>query len=284
MASKRQRKKQEKKRLQKQVLSFGYNPKQAEQLSYKSLLNISRKEEQKQQKRKRAKDSKNKLRRRKAEYLESHGISLEGLTLKQIDAIKVKDIENGVKPIRSGDKIGYFDFDKVYTLKDGKRFYFAYCDLSGERSFEEIIDEFSSLTNEQLLKRLEYIVNQPTTYQRGSKRNGVPASGSSGKAGTYKFVSAEQSVIEMFNRQNYNEKRRKPKSKRKTHKGGYKGFQVLKNGSRNSFDKVTPRNLLIIANAILYNIMETERKPFYNRFYIEVQKHMKDFSKLLPKP
>ena len=275
MASRRQRKKQEKKRLQSQVIQYGYSPKQAEQLTYNSLLNISRKEEQKQQKRKRKKDTRNALRRRKAEYLVSHGISLEGLTLKQIDAIKVKDIEQGVKPIRSGDKIGYFDFDKVYTLKNEKRFYFAFRDYAGETSLEEILHDFSRLNNKQLMERLESIVALPTSYKKG-------VSASSGKAGDYKFLSATQDVISVFNEET--RKKNKKKSKRKRHDGGYKGFQVLKSGARVSFDKVTPRNLLIVANAFMYNITELERKNFYNRFYDEVTQHLPDFAEMLPKP
>ena len=287
MAKKRQRKKQIKKTLQQQAKSIlkDTQEKNIKNYSYNTLLTITQNYEKAHQRRQRQKKQKQELRNRKKAYLESLGLKPFELKLKDIDSVKVKDMDQGAVtrynyPHLFGVKsIKNFDFQKRYKLKNDERFYFAFRDYAGETSFEEALAQFSHLSNEQLLVRLEKIVRTPPSYSRGK-------SASSGKAGDFKFMSAKQNVLRLLNQDTYNQNRRKGKKKShmKFHEGQYTGFQVLKNRHRNSFDEVTPRGLLVIANALLHNITELDRMAFYQNFYVAVRKHVPDMIEFLPRP
>lgn len=284
MASKRQKKKQQKRLLQQQVKAqsklLNINEKQVEKASYSTLKTLSEKAEKvqhKQRKQKRANSRRN-TRLKKQKYLESIGIDVWKLKVKDIDSVKIKDIEERrVNSSNYPDLFkGVFDYDKVYILPDNQHFFFAYRDFAGERSFEEILSQYENLPVDVLLNRLESIVNLPASYQKGISGS------SSGSAGDYKFQCADRKTIQMFNRETYNQNRRK--TKRKKHGGQYKGYQVLKSGRNISIDKVTPRRLLVVANAIMHNVTELDRRTFYQNFYTAVSKTMPDFAKQLPKP
>ena len=282
MASKRLKKKQQKRAMQKRVQAqskvLNIDEKQVKKASYSTLKTLSEQAEKVQQQRQKKADSRRNTRLKKQKYLESLGIDVWTLRVKDIDSVKIKDIET-----RNVNSVNYpdlfkqaFDYDKLYVLPDNKHFFFAYRDFAGERSFEEILSDYEHLSIEQLLNRLDSIVHLPASYQKGISGS------SSGSAGDYKFQMANRATIQMFNRETYNENRRK--SKRKKHKGQYKGYQVLKSGRNISIDKVTPRRLLVVANAIMYNVTELDRKTFYQNFYTAVSKTMPDFVKQLPKP
>lgn len=231
-------------------------------------------------------------------YLDSIGVkgALERgvFSDKKIDSIKLKDIENGnvsreTYPWIFG--IDSFDFNKIYTLKNGNRMFIAFRDYQGELDIADALEQFSKYNDGALLDFLTNIVNTPPSYQKGVSGS------SSGKAGSYRFMIAPQEVIETFNKDTYNESRKdkrhlknqdkakaKRRSKRQQYKGDKVGYQVIKDGSRVSFDKVTPRNLLIMSNAIMHNVTEKDRLDFYTRFYSDVVKHIPDMSEILPKP
>ena len=211
---------------------------------------------------------------------------------RQIDSINLKDIESGRINRENYPFLYYntkFDFDKVYRLKNGKRMYIAFRDYQGELDIEDAMREFSRYSNDELLTFLEGIVETPPSYQKGIKGS------SSGKAGAFKFVVAQQNVINIFNNETYNESRKykrrkesadkgKRRSKRQQYKGDNVGFQVIKDGARVSHDEVTPRNLLIMANAICYNVTEQDRVAFYKRFYTDITRSVPDMAEVLPKP
>ena len=199
---------------------------------------------------------------------------------KKIDSIRLSDIENGTITREKYSFLFYgtFDFNQIYTLKDNQRMYVAFRDYQGELDFAELLQRYSRYTDNELVDGLESIVNTPPTYKKG-----VTGS-SSGRAGDYKFMVAPQEVIKAFNNEN-NKKSRRGKNKRRMHSQGEKvGFQVMKNGRLNSHSEVTPRNLLIMANALMYNITEQERGNFYSRFYTDIIKHIPDMKEILPKP
>lgn len=231
-------------------------------------------------------------------YLESIGVkgALERgkFSDKKIDSIKLSDIENNSV---SREKYPWlyisnsFDFDKTYRLKDGKRMFVAFRDYQGELDIEKELATFDRYNNGALIDFLENIVNTPSSYQKGVSGS------SSGRAGGYRFMVAPQEVIDTFNRETYNESKKdkralknqgsgktKRKKKRQHYKGDKVGFQVLKDGNRVSHDEVTPRNLLIVANAIMHNVTEKDRFDFYRRFYDDITKHIPDMLEILPKP
>lgn len=213
---------------------------------------------------------------------------------KQIDTIRLSDIENGSV---SREKYPWlyisksFDFDKIYTFRNNNRMFVAFRDYQGELDIEDALKMFSKYNNGALIDFLEHIVNTPPSYQRGVSGS------SSGKAGSYRFMVAPQEVIETFNKDTYNASRKDKrrlsnqskgkenrKRKRQQYKGDKVGFQVLKDGKRVSYDKVTPRKLLIVANAIMHNITEKDRADFYRRFYDDITRNIPDMLEILPKP
>lgn len=288
MANRRQKKKQQKRILQQQVKSqaklLNLSEKQIEKVTFSTLKTLSEKAEKvqhKERKRKKA-DSRRSTRLKKQKYLESLGIDVWTLRLKDIDSVKIKDIESKQVNSKNYPHLfkNAFDFNKVYTLKNNERMYFAFRDFAGETSLEEILSLFYNLSDVQLLERLKSIVGlKPTYRKKGSKTKHL----SSGKAGDYKYICANQTVIELFHKDNYNYNRRKKINIRK-HQGQYKGFQVLKSGARNSLDKFTPHNMLILLNAFMYNITELDRDTFYKNVYRDLCKHAPDFAEILPKP
>lgn len=231
-------------------------------------------------------------------YLES--ISVKGalqkgvFSDKKIDSIKQKDIDNNNVSRETYQWLfisSSFDFNKIYTFKNNNRMFVAFRDYQGELDIADALETFSKYNNGALVDFLESIVNTPQTYRKGV------AGSSSGRAGSYRFMVAPQEVIETFNRDTYNETKKdkrhlknqssgkaKRKKKRQQYKGEKVGFQVLKDGHRTSFDKVTPRNLLITANAIMHNITEKDRVDFYNRFYKDITKNIPEMIEILPKP
>ena len=279
MANKRQRKKQEKKLLQNKVTAQADTLKirhsEVKKKSYNTLQTLSHKADKIQKNR----ENRERLHTKKKSFLQSLGIDTSKLTKKDINRIKVKDIEN--KRVNETTYPGLFDtydfdFDKVYTFPDGKNLFFAFRDFSGERSFEDILADYHGMPISTLLNRLNSIVERPASYIKGVSGT------SSGASGEYKFQYASKNVIQLFNRENYNQNRRKPKRKR--HTGAHKGFQVLKSGRSISIDKATPRRLLEVANAIMYNITEVDRQSFYRNFYAAMKSAIPEFAELLPKP
>jgi hypothetical protein len=229
------------------------------------------KEQKKQQRRQRLLSNRSK----KVQALAKAGIDPTTITAKNIDKIKLKDLDNITRekyPFLFPS--GKFDFDKVYTLKNDERLYLAFRDFSGETTLEEILSQFAHLSNGALLDRLEVLAHMPPTYNRAAK------SGRPGAAGDYRMTWGKQNIITEFQAETYNKNRRKSKK----HAGQYKGFQVLKDGRRNSFSEVTPRSMLIIMNAFMSHITEQDRLTFYADMYARIKNHMPDFAELLPKP
>ena len=231
-------------------------------------------------------------------YLDSIGV--EGALVrgvfsdKKIDSIKQKDIDNNnvsretYKWLFVSDS---FDFNKIYSFKNNNRMFVAFRDYQGELDIEDALQQFNKYNDGALIDFLEHIVNTPHSYQKGVSGS------SSGRAGSYRFMVAPQEVIETFNKDTYNETKKdkrhlknqdkgkmKRKKKRQQYKGDKVGFQVLKDGQRVSFDKVTPRNLLVMANAIMHNVTEKDRADFYRRFYDDITKNIPDMKEILPKP
>ena len=284
MANKRQQKKNMKKQMQRQIASVDPNVRVKGKTEKELKEIITHQEQQKQQEQKRVNkrktDRNNLIKRRavKSEAVAKLGVDPFSITLKQLDSIKLKDIQDG-NINRSTYPFLFkghdFDYGKVYKLKDNQRLYLAYRDFAGETSLEEILNQYKAMTNEQLMDRLEQIASIPPSYSKSSK------TGSSGSAGDYRMTWAKQNVISDFQDETYNVNRRKATKK---HPGSYKGFQVIKNGRLNSFDEVTPRGLLIFMNAFMHNITEGDRVTFYNDMYQRIEYHIPEFAKILPKP
>lgn len=287
MANKRIQKKKEKERAQRQLVrTQRYSEKEVKKLSYNQILSIAEKERKKQKR----KDDKADLRRRKVLLLESQGYDRSQFTLKQIDSIKIKDLQTGNFNRNNYPKIfgtATFDFDRIYVLKNGEVVQFAFRDFAGESELSQILKDYSRLSNDQLLDRLYELNNITPTYSPNQKKKG--GGNSSGAAGDYKFLCGDKSAA-VSNRQetNVKNKRMKKHTKRKSHGGDKQhiGYQFLKsNGHHTYTHEITPRNLLIVTCAIMSNVTEWDRVNFYNRVYNDlVARHMPDLLPLLPYP
>ena len=160
--------------------------------------------------------------------------------------------------------------------------YFAFRDYACETDFEDLIKFHQTLSNEDLLNRLWKIATLRPTFNKDTQRATKGNSGtSSGSAGDFKYICSSYAVYMHAYNESYNRNRRKAT---REHTGTHKGYQTLKNGSKNTFDTVSPRGLLIIANSLMYNITEWERVSFYKEFYFDVKKHIPEFGELLPYP
>ena len=277
--NKRQAKKKEKKSLQAKLLKQGQDPKKVKKQTQKQLkTSISQTE--KKQKRKSQSDA---TYRKKTDYLLSQNIPLEGLTKTQINSIKIKDIESGnVTPNNYSFLKGrLFDYNTVHKLKGDKRLYFAYRDYSQNHSFEECLTEFSRMSDKQLLEKFIHVAElKPTYTKRKMDKDNIS---SSGKAGDYLFYYSTQDNIALYNKDVWKENSKPPK-KVKVHPGDYQGYQVLKSNGRVSIDEVTPRKLMEVGCAMMYNITEWNRVAFYKNYYSMIKKEIPEFAERLPKP
>ena len=277
--NKRQAKKKEKKSLQAKAIKQGQDPKKVKKQTQKQhKTSISQTE--KKQKRKLQRDVTYK---KKTDYLLSQNIPLEGLTKTQINSIKIKDIESGnVTPNNYSFLAGrLFDYNTIHKLKGDKRLYFAYRDFSQNRSFEEILKDYESMSNTKLYEKFCHIAELKPTYTK--RKTGKDNVSSSGSAGDFKFLYSKQENIEKFNNQTRKENRKPPK-KVKAHGGDYSGYQVLKSHGRVSIDEVTPRKLMEVGCAMMYNITEWDRVAFYKNYYSMIKKEIPEFAERLPKP
>lgn len=218
-------------------------------------------------------------RQQKADFLRHLGFEPYDYTTKQIDSIKISDIRSGKFNEENYPFLNSFDFYKPYTLVNGKRMYFAYRDYSGEVSLEELLEGVRYKTTNQLLNELNNIVNMSPTAKPGK------AGTSSGKGGEISYHCESQNLIVAFAYEdNLITRRSKRRNLKRQKSVTTAGFQILKNGSRNSFDIVTPRGLLEIAVALMYNATEISRMDFYTAFYYDCIESIPELKRYFPTP
>ena len=286
MANKRIRKKKEKERAQRQLVrTQKYSEKELRKKSYNDLLSISEKESKRQTR----KAYKADLRRRKIDELEKLGYDRSQFTLSEIDKIKITDIKENRFNRENYPKlfgVAGFDFDRIYTLKNGEVVQFAFRDFAGETSLEDIISQYEGLSPARLLDILSNLNSIHPTYSKGAKKKG--GGNSSGAAGDYKFLCGDKAAaVASRSETNAENTRLRRHPKRKAHGAhNYTGYQFLKpNGHYTFTDQITPRRLLEVTCAIMANVTEWDRVNFYNRVYNDlVARHMPDLLPLLPYP
>lgn len=274
MANRRQKKKQQKRKQIEYLQRQNVNTRNKTYYEINQLYQTEREKETKkpkkvrlsaEEKRQKKNARRGALRQEKLEYLVSKGFN--PFDIKSSDLNKSWEYIHNLIP---------FDLNRVYKFKDNQRMYIAFRDFSGERDFLTILNEQKNLSNNALLDRLKDLVNTPPIHTG-------KGSGSSGSAGDYKLMIAEQDYISMFNNETRNSNRRK-KKKKWSHSGENIGYQVLKSNGRNSFDSYTPRKLLEVMVAIMENVTETDRVAFYNTMYKQIKHHNQELANILPEP
>lgn len=307
MASKRQRKKIAKKRQQAYLKSQGYSTKNLTyneiNKQYKDIVTQQQKKEKAKKKYQKALD----LQTKKFNMLVEKGFDPFHLKTSVLRHIKLKDIEQNNLGMEKYPELypeldittrqARFNYNKPYTLKNGKAFYFAYMDYTGENDFNDLIRYYDSLSNKELLRIIKRLLHTPPSYQKSKRKKGKKgkrgtAGTSSGRAGTYKLVCADPSTIQMFNRDNKRENTNLKKREysrvfdgKRTHtKGNNVGYQVLSNGRYISHKKVTGHTILSITACIMENVTEWERFTFYKNMYIYCERYLPEIFTILPYP
>ena len=320
MANKRQRKKQQKKQQQQKLIQSGFQQKEVRKLSqpelskqYKTIITAeTRKEKQREYSRKR----RQKLASQRQEKL----FELEKLlgtnaldfgkkpTAKFLDSLLLDDLKKGkykrtdfkdYTPKKKPSIIDTIDFNKLHQIPNGKKLHFAFRALNGEKDIGDELDRFSKFRNEELLSFLQSIKDMPLTGSRnvsGKKGRNVGSSGQAGE-GNVELIS-QNSLTELIGKTRYNENRRaKTRYKKLAKSAQKKGInfqhsdidykwqyisQKTENGRSTGYTEISIRKLLIIGNAILWNIREDDREGFYNDYYSKCVQIIPEMKKILP--
>lgn len=203
----------------------------------------------------------------------------------KIDRISLKDIENGNFSIADFPGIyneNTIDFDKEYSVPDGKRIYFAFRALNGEIDISEELQRYSKYSNTELINNLKSLKNKPLTATRNKKGSKGKNIGSSGKAGEGQVSLLSTNSFQSLYNENYNANRRANTHAKKLSKNSQKkGISFQHSGIdyhwqyiSQSFDgnratgysKISIRKLLVIGNAVMDNIREDDRKGWYEKY------------------
>lgn len=317
MANKRQRKKQQKQQQQQKLIQAGQSQKQVKQLTqqelskqYKAIISSERrKEKQREYSRKRRQKIASQRQDKLFELEKILGVNVlefgKKPTAKFLDSLNLEKLKKGeykksdfddYKPKRPQD---FFDCDKKYIVPDGKKLHFAFRALNGEIDIGEELKRFSNYSIDDLLSFLRSIKEMPLTGSRNVKGSKGRNIGSSGKAGEgdVKLIS-QNSLTELIGKTRYNENRRAKTHAKKLSKSAQKkgvdfqhsGIdyqwqyvrQVDENGRPTAYTEITGRKLLVIANAILWNIRENDRSGWYNDFYSIAVQIIPELKNILP--
>lgn len=228
-------------------------------------------------------------------------------TAKFIDSLKLEDLKKGKYKRRDlleyipEDKrkpIDTFDFEKEYEIPGGKKLHFAFRALNGEKDIEEELRRFSRYSNEELIDFLRSIKNMPLTASKRQKGKKGRSVGSSGQAGEAMIKLNSQDALKDVYGKEYNDDRRannfskllaktaKKKGVDFQHSGVDYHWQSIKQkddqGRLKAYTKISARKLLIIGNAILWNITERDRQGFYREFYSICVEIIPELKHILP--
>lgn len=182
-----------------------------------------------------------------------------------------------LKPIET------FDFEKVYQVPNGKKLHFAFRSLSGEKDISEELEWFSKKSNEELLSFLKTIKQMPQTRSKGEKGSRGKSRGSSGQAGEGLIrLNSQEALSEVYADERNADRRATTFNKLLSKSAKKKGVsyqhssidyhwqsirQKDESGRLKAYNEITPRKLLIIGNALLWNVTESQRAGLYNEFY-----------------
>jgi hypothetical protein len=296
--SRRKRKQIKEKQARARLRQKGYTPKQLRKVNKETLYKEysiiqkekeerERKEREHRQKERVRKDKRNQARkdlhRRKISMLEKMGISFaRNIPESQTRKIKLSEIENVSRETHPDLFKKYdvesafipFNPDKIYSLPQGKEFYVAYRDFSGNQNIKEVIATQQKKSIEDLEEELRTWNSKPMTYDSGTKK------GSSGSAGDMVCIIGDKGAVKHTQIDAMARNRTK---KTREHTGDYKGFQSIKLRTSVYNTDVSYREILVIATSIMPNVTEVDRKNFYENLYKGL-KHIPEIQKRLPKP
>lgn len=227
-----------------------------------------------------------------AKFLDS--LSLDGLRKGRYKRTYFKDYV----PREKLSIIDTFDFEKMYPVPGGKKLHFAYRSLIGDIDIAKEIEYFNKKSNEELISDLRAIMSMPQTRTKKRKGSDSIGGGSSGQAGEALIrMNSQAALSEVYSNERNADRRTNNKFNKllaKTAKARGVKFQHTEinyhwqnirqvDGDRlKAYTEINARKLLIIGNAILWNITEADRQGFYNEFYYICCEIIPDMKKILP--
>ena len=269
MANKRQAKKNQKRLREQKLLNNGYNKKQVKNLSsneiekaYTTIIdkyNLSSLSGKKITPKSSWKDINSAVKRQKNNRRKSDKF------FKLLSAGYTE--EEAKKLVFGKHEITYKELDNLIDIGNvkynilPKAFSFGFCDFSENVTIQEIYSYSNYVSRETLMNGLESIVNLKPSYSKKAK------SGSNGRAGDYKYFFGDRGQAENFHKQKGNEK--------------YSFFYA--NGEYALYE-FTLYDIATIVNAIMNNIIEEHRQPFYTEFYTDICSVIPKARDLFPKP
>lgn len=240
-----------------------------------------------------------------AEKLGLNPIDMKQPTAKWLDSKSLKELEKlkrtQLKEFIPKDKlkpIDTFDFNKSYPIPNGKKLHFGFRALNGEKDIGREIQDFDKKSNEELLSYLKAIKEMPLTGSKSVSGKVGKRVGSSGQAGEAVIRLNSQPALSEIYASQYNDDRRgnnfakllsktaKQKGVGFQHSGIHYHWQAVRqideHGRLKAYTEITPRKLLVIGNALLWNIAERDRAGFYDEFYTVCCDIIPEMKKILP--
>lgn len=293
--NKRQAKKQAKKQLQKSLVSKGYKQKEISKFSVTKLQETYTKSiaQEKEQKKRDKYNKSLDLLDRKRNILRAFDFpedKLKTTYLRKVKMTDLKALQEGNENAVSREKYpflfdGYgFDFNKVYHFPNGKGLHIRYLDYSWENRLEDLLLQFNKKPDNELITYLEGIVTQKRTYNPKAPNHGVGTS--SGRAGTFEHALCDAETARIM----YNMDNEKLMSSydneimKRYHTGSSKYYTTLFENGQPILTTVTGHEILVIFNAVLYNVTENDRHSKYKALYDNVVGAIPDFRDILPNP
>lgn len=233
-----------------------------------------------------AKAQRENLRQRKIDFLRNRGIDPFKFRKKDIDSIKIKDINSGNF---NATTYPIFFADSWETVKDfgGQVLLISWCDFSGNRDIADIIAEVSGWSIEQILDTIRtWLFKKQSAQKHGSHYVDGTSSGSAGESKV--FCADKETIAVIADDLKEKSKRMKWKPKRgkwKTHSGGDNiGWQNITGNNKYGFTQCSAKTLIVICASILPNILETDREIFYRNWWHVFVEHFPEHKEDVPSP
>lgn len=232
-----------------------------------------------------AKAQRENLRQRKIDFLRNRGIDPFKFRKKDIDSIKIKDINSGNF---NATTYPIFFADSWETVKDfgGQVLLISWCDFSGNRDIADIIAEVSGWSIEQILDTIRtWLFKKQSAQKHGSHYVDGTSSGSAGESKV--FCADKETIAVIADDLKEKSKRMKWKPKRgkwKTHSGGDNiGWQNITGNNKYGFTQCSAKTLIVICASILPNILETDREIFYRNWWHVFVEHFPEHKEDVPR-
>ncbi len=291
MAKKRLRKKQAKKEQIKRLQNFGITEIPKTEPERIAIISKESRKEKKRESNRKYREKQKRLESDKRKLLEIvSGVpmdkwergtlgKLKNYSLEDIQAGKVQVGSNVNKPIKSNKII----YDELYKVPGGKKLSFAFRSLSGEIDIADELERFSSWSIQELVENINKWAHKPLTRTKRQKGRRGWNTGSSGRAGEGRIdLLTPGSLKELHYKYDYNYNRRaKTYNKKRSQLAKERGLryqhtehdyhwqyisQKTEDGNFKAYTEISIRKLLIIGNAIIENIVESDRYSFYKEF------------------